>query len=641
MFQAATDIPKKWIYGLLFILSLVLYGNSIPNNYGLDDEIVVTGNAAVQKGVSGIKEILNQPYYKKGGLSFDYRPVVMISFAIEYQLFGANPHVSHFINILLYALCLVLLYNLLTYVFEADRIHKLLPIGMIIIYAVHPIHTEVVDSLKNRDEILSMIFGLLFLIFGKKFNEDDSYLKWRYLILSLICLTLSLLSKFIGVVFIAYFILMAVFYGYFKRNKLNYLFLFTCFIITIMVITKIFSGFKRATNILENPLVDVKSFWVILGTSFKVLMYHFKMLVFPSIFRFYYGYNTFPLTGIADIYVVFSIVLHLSLLVYGVILFFKKDILGLFILSYFAAIFLYSNLFIPYTGIFSERALFVSSFWFITMVLIVFFRKVLSSTAFSGRPGFKQLISILFFMLCTAYSFKTIGRNFYWKDTLTLLGHDIKYLDQSVLANYIYANNLKEADSLNVQDANHNLAELATVYYKNTIELMPSYPEFYLKLASTYRYNLGKSDSAALYYKKAIEADSLYAIAYLELGKLYLEKNDFRNSTLYLSNAYLINPTDSVTMYYYAQSAASYGDLQTSYIVNKRFVERYPDLPVAYVNLGVCYSKMLKDDSAVINFEKAIQLGYREPQLLQQLDIYFNKKGLEQKSSYYRTLYKR
>ncbi len=45
------------------------------------------------------------------------------------------------------------------------------------------------------------------------------------------------------------------------------------------------------------------------------------------------------------------------------------------------------------------------------------------------------------------------------------------------------------------------------------------------------------------------------------------------------------------------------------------------------MNLGVYYSKKLKDDTAVIYFEKAIELGERNPQLLNQLAIYYIRKN--------------
>ncbi|HPH88187.1 MAG TPA: hypothetical protein PKV76_06920, partial [Chitinophagales bacterium] len=64
----------------------------------------------------------------------------------------------------------------------------------------------------------------------------------------------------------------------------------------------------------------------------------------------------------------------------------------------------------------------------------------------------------------------------------------------------------------------------------------------------------------------------------------------------------------------------------------------YPELPYPYLNLGTYYSTILKDDSAVIYFEKAIGIGYRETELLNKLAYYFEQKGNPEKAAYYRKL---
>ena len=105
----ATHHHEKWFYGLLVILSFVLYGNTLSNKYSLDDRIIVTENPYVPKGFAGIYDIFDNFYVQTKDLAFDRRPVAVSTFAIEYQFFGANPHISHLINILLYALLMVVI----------------------------------------------------------------------------------------------------------------------------------------------------------------------------------------------------------------------------------------------------------------------------------------------------------------------------------------------------------------------------------------------------------------------------------------------------------------------------------------------------------------------------------------------------
>ncbi|MCF6184776.1 MAG: hypothetical protein L3J56_09180, partial [Bacteroidales bacterium] len=92
---------------LLFFFVFIFYGNSIKNNYSFSDSYVI--NEQTQQGISAISEIFTTRYFKKNKINYGYRPITKTTFAIESSLFGQNPHISHFINVLLFALLMVLL----------------------------------------------------------------------------------------------------------------------------------------------------------------------------------------------------------------------------------------------------------------------------------------------------------------------------------------------------------------------------------------------------------------------------------------------------------------------------------------------------------------------------------------------------
>jgi tetratricopeptide (TPR) repeat protein len=153
-------LHTKWATWIVFAFSALLYVNTIPNGYNMDDELVTINHRLTSKGWSAIPDILTEPYYKdKLGYSYEYRPVVLISFAIEHELFGESAQVGHFFNVLLYALLCVLLLKVLSLLLSTYS--PLIPFLITILFAAHPIHTEVVASIKNRDELLAVMFGLM------------------------------------------------------------------------------------------------------------------------------------------------------------------------------------------------------------------------------------------------------------------------------------------------------------------------------------------------------------------------------------------------------------------------------------------------------------------------------------------------
>ncbi|MEX2589336.1 MAG: tetratricopeptide repeat protein, partial [Chitinophagales bacterium] len=122
--------------------------------------------------------------------AYEYRPIVLSTFAIENSLFGDNPHVSHFINVLLYALTGVVLLILLIQLFP--QLNILFPLSVVLLFLAHPLHTEAIANIKNRDEILSLLGGLGAMYFALALINKNN---WLYAIGIAICYLFGLLSK--------------------------------------------------------------------------------------------------------------------------------------------------------------------------------------------------------------------------------------------------------------------------------------------------------------------------------------------------------------------------------------------------------------------------------------------------------------
>ncbi len=625
---------QKWVYVILVFTAFILYGNTIPNNYSLDDSFVITGNSNVQKGIAGIPSIVTNKYISNKNISIDYRPVVLISYAIEYQFFKTNPHVSHFINILLYALCLIAIYLVLKTIFKLDQLHPFMPLIITLFYAAHPIHTEVVASLKNRDELFSMLFGMRFIYHSFHFFDNDNK-KLKSAIYAILFIFLSVVSKLIGIVFLGFLLVLLVYKRIFKINFKNILFMSVLFVIVIAVIKFNAANVNRYVYVFENSLALNNNVLILIATSAKILLYHIKMLFIPYPLRFYYGYNLFPVDSFFEFQVLLSIVIHVFLLLFGTILMYRKNVIGVFIFSYLGCLVMYCNYPYLYIGMFSERALMVSSFWFISFLVVLsynIFKRLSLKVSFNTT-----LLVIL--PIFSIYSYMTIVRNFNWKDAITLMSHDIPHLEKSVNANYIYANNLVTGGK-NATDTAYgrSLIELSTLYFYKTIKLFPSYPVFHFRLAQVYKDELNKPEKAILHLKNSLVIDSTYVESNFELGKIYSEQNNFNTSTFYLKKVYEKGNRDSLLFFYLAQNANSINDLEACYSINLEYKKLYPNLEYPYMNLGVYYSKKLRDDLAVEYFEKAVELGNRNQNLLQEMLKYFQKKKDPNKIAYYTNL---
>ncbi|MDD3858815.1 MAG: tetratricopeptide repeat protein [Bacteroidales bacterium] len=216
---------NKYIYYIVIaIFGFLLYGQSINNDFNIDDDYVYENHELVQKGIAGIPEIFTTRYNTRDEQYFGYRPLTIAIYAIEYEIFGSNPHTAHFINIIYYIFCCSLLFYFFNVLIKKKYPDNYLWISFIIVlvFQTHAIHSEVVLSLKNREEIVSLIFGILAAIFSLRFYETRKIIS---IILSLIFLCLAFLAKESAVIFIVLIPLIIVFFytdiKFLSQVKLN------------------------------------------------------------------------------------------------------------------------------------------------------------------------------------------------------------------------------------------------------------------------------------------------------------------------------------------------------------------------------------------------------------------------------------
>jgi len=184
---------KQWwaIALVLGFFAFALYANTIPNSYALDDELVTRNHPLTSQGIKAIPEIFTSYYYdNKVGNYYEYRPVVLSSYAIEHSLVGDNPHVGHAINALLYGLlCMVLFFVLRSLMLDRNW---LFPALATLLFAAHPIHTEVVASIKNRDELFSFLFGISAMFWALKYARQGTAKEY---VIFLLLMVLAVMSK--------------------------------------------------------------------------------------------------------------------------------------------------------------------------------------------------------------------------------------------------------------------------------------------------------------------------------------------------------------------------------------------------------------------------------------------------------------
>ena len=212
---APVNSKTYWPALILFGIGFFLYSNTFKHDYVLDDSGTITLNGFVQQGWKGIPDLLKVEFWHFNNLSLGYyRPLSLITFAIEHQYFGNNPHASHLINGFIYGLTGFFLFLLLRKTFSS--FHWMLAFVSTALFVAHPVHTEVVANLKSRDELLSFLNLVLTLLMALIYVDSQ---KRKYFFLSLLFFYLALLSKETAITGLA---LIPLFFYFFRFEQCIY-----------------------------------------------------------------------------------------------------------------------------------------------------------------------------------------------------------------------------------------------------------------------------------------------------------------------------------------------------------------------------------------------------------------------------------
>lgn len=498
-----------------------------------------------------------------------YRPLSLVTFAIEHQLSGGNPQVHHLVNVLIFCLCIITLFKLLSDIFGPEKTPEIFIACLL--FAVHPIHTEVVANIKSRDELLCFILSIAAMRLYMKYLNTGMITN---LAIASIFLFFALLSKETAIIFILLGPLVFLLYSYANKNKT----FLACIAVTItcisflalrLAILKAYNTHHTSDiNFIDNFLVNVP-FSQGIATIIHILGKYLQLLVIPHPLISDYSYNTIPLFSFSNTGVILSVAVYIFLIVYGIYRLYKfpKDIIAFGIIFYIVSILLFSNLFFFIGAPMADRFLFFPSLGFCLVMAELLTRFTNKKNATYGLLS-KTTWAILL-PVAIIYSTLTYARNEDWENNLALFSADILKAPDNARLNYFLGNEFVQS-SQNSQNYEELLNGIA--YLHKSTSIYQEYAAAYMTLGNAY-FIMNNLDSAEYYYNTALKKDS--------------------------TNLDILKNLDVV---YFNQ-----GKYQASINICKKIINIFPDSRNQYRNIGVCYIKLQQYDSAITALHIGIQ----------------------------------
>jgi len=630
---------------LLFTITFITYANSLQNGFVYDDVFTITDNYFI-RDFRNLSALFTNDYYKYSG-EVTYRPVVTLSYFIDYLIWHLNPVGYHLTNILLHAVNAILVYFLL----YAITKHRILAFLTAILFALHPILTEAVNGISYREDLLTTVFflGSILLFIQSVIVRLSAHDKVRnpqskindYLYpLSLFSYLLALCSKEMAITLPFIIFLLDWVFEDMQRVKKNILKYYSGFVLISGFY--LFLRFVWFHNPVEKQLTyPNNSFLISLLTMPKVLASYIKLLFFPTSFNADYiiPHTTTPFATSFIWGIVFlSVIGIITYRFYN-----RSKRLFFFMLWFFITLTPTMNI-IPIANIMAERYLYLPSVGFcaiLAYITIGIWRYACTFISWEGgkvgrweggnlnvsTPRFNQLL--LVFVTClilipaVPYSVFTIKRNKIWKDPFIFWSKTIE-------------------DSPNSSRAHNNLGMIylqkdrtdsAIREFQASIAI-ESDPEYHHNLGMAYQ-KKGMKEEALQEYYRVLAVNPNSALTHNNMGNILIDKGRFDEGILKFKEALRLKPNYYDAHYNLGLAYFKKGFLDASIDEFKLAIHYEPDHAEAHSCLGTAYANKGLFNKAILEIEEAIRLKPNYPNAYKNLGIiYLNYKKDVQKAVY-------
>ncbi len=545
-----TQSPAKHLQAALFcaLAGIILYCNTGMHGYVLDDKYVIINNQYVHEGLKGIPKLMNMEmwhfYLGKINLGY-YRPLSMITFAIENSIAPGNPHISHLGNVLLYGMTGFFVYLLLAGIFR--NFHPAYPFLTTMLFLAHPLHTEVIANIKSRDEILAFLNMVIALWLMQKANVGKKSIILT--LLPLLFFYLALLSKETAS---SMLLLAPMLLFYRGEGKILQVLKKTIPLLGVFFVFEIQKYFVLGTvsgevphDIVNYPYAENGSR---LAAASVIFLRCICLIVFPWNLSYDYSFNQVPAVTWSSFPAAAGIFIASGFLWMGVKGFLRKSVPWTGILFFLAALAPAIAFVIFRGGIMAERFLYAPTLGF--CITLVFTALHFVPVNISGPTG--SLLSVLkkhklfplFVILFSLYSLKTISRNRVWKSNLDLFSEDVNSSPLSCQVHRHYGSELIDLGTMEKDEAKKKYYfKKGTEELHEALRIHPHFPDVFFKLAVAYHGVQLNYDSAIYYYKLTIAEAPEYPVSYNNLGSVYENLGKQELASYYYNKAVEVSPS--------------------------------------------------------------------------------------------------
>lgn len=628
----------------LFAITLIINSNTFTHGFVLDDHGIIKNNKITKAPISweNTKTIFSTPLRKGDYSDLEnslYRPFTKFLFNIEWNVFNGKPEKFHVVNTILYALIGVFVFFIF---YDVMKKKWVVPFLIALLFAVHPIHSEVVANVKSGDEILSLLGALIAIRCIQIYLKNN---KTIYMVAGILAYLAGSFSKESTVVFVGIIPLFLYFFTdiSYKKNAIISSIFLLCSLFFLACRHLSLSGYPPPSQLsaLDNYLVlSNDNIPIRIASAINTVGLYIKTFFIPHPLSCDYSYASLEcVKSFVDPTFLLSLLILIAALVFSILSIKKKNVISFGLLWFFVTFSITCNIFFLIGTSFGERLFFTPSLGlcaFTVFLLAKFLYKCKEEYDGKVMQGINTspLLFAIIIIISGFYAGKTYSRNYDWRTDFALFSRDIEYYPNSTHLLFYLGNHLSGNEyAFGKTPEQVKQASLdAIAKLSKALSIYPALPsDGYNQLGKAY-FNIKKYDSAEKYYAKAFSEDTTNSIFINNMGTI-----PYNTSEVYTEKGRMFQQMgnmDSANFYFLKG-------------IN-RLMEALPYFHLAYTkdtneadfmnNIGCIYGATQRPDSAIYWFEKAHRKEEDDLTSVNFLDITYRAIGNIQQADYYRNI---
>lgn len=406
---------------LITLLSVILYLNTLNNGFVYDDLNTIVNNTLIKKS-DNLSMLFDNKNYFVLSRELSYRPVVTITYFLDYAIYGIKPWGYHLTNILLHTIngILVYVFSILTLQLQkAGGRPELQALILSFLFVGHPVLTEAVNAVSFREELLAFLFYLITLNIYIWLRTHTVLPHSRIFIYTISCLTflLALFAKEMAVTLPVIILCCEGLFGDEKKKPVLLNPYNTGFI--LIVIAYLYLRF----HYFYNPVEGHQRHWPLqerILTLPWLLLSYIKMALFPVSLSA--DYVIAPVKSLLSPFIIASAGIILASIFFKTIRIGKGTAFG--VLFFVITLMPVYNI-IPINEPIAERYLYIPAFGFTIIIGSYICHRI------SLNPGYKRLYMLILLLIVSFYGLGVANRNKAWKESYSLWSDTVRKMPNS------------------------------------------------------------------------------------------------------------------------------------------------------------------------------------------------------------------